>query len=466
MKKYLSLAYLVVFASLFSLTNIETAQALDFSSFSVKGFEGKGPLEFSSPEDLLITQDGRIIVADHRNNRLQILSSEGDYLDSIPGTPPKAASATISAEEQAKIQNYTELQNICRKPSGLALDKSGLLYVASFEADKIGIINLADNSLTGTLSRSGKAQGELNGPTDIAISPDGTKIAVAEFKGKRVQILAEDGKCLKELLYQEETKKGRFSAVAPRGVHWNNLGQLIVTYPTFNQIVCWEPMEGKLIWRYGTAKGRDKGQLDGPSFLTDGKEGNLLISDTGNHRIVEITGDGKFFEHHSRKGSAPGRLLSPRGLALASDESLIIADSGNNRIHFFQPGQATVMLREVKQYALKDDWESAMPRIEKILYLQPNNQQAVDLMVNGLYFFGNQAFNEKNYEKAEEFYRRVLRYKPEDPEIPQKLDAIFWAANQGLIATVFFGIIAVVVGLIIIWILKVFISRFFINSNS
>jgi len=124
------------------------------------------------------------------------------------------------------------------------------------------------------------------------------------------------------------------------------------------------------------------------------------------------------------------------------------------------------MLREVKQFALKDDWESAMPRIEKILYLQPNNQQAIDLMVNGLYFFGNQAFNEKNYEKAEEFYRRVLRYKPEDPEIPQKLDAIFWAANQGLIATVIFGIIAVVVGLIIIWILKIFISRLFINSNS
>jgi len=316
LNKYLGLIPLFFFTAFFSFATIGNVVALDFSSFTVKGFEGKGPLEFASPEDLLLTPDGRIVAADHRNNRIQILSAEGDYLTSIPGTPPKTASSSLSAEEQAKIQNFTELQNICRKPSGLALDKNGLLYVASFEADKIGIINIADGSLTGTISRSGKAQGELNGPTDIAISPDGTKIAVAEFKGKRVQILAEDGKCLKELLYQEETKKGRFSTVAPRGVHWNNLGQLIVTYPTFHQIVCWEPMEGKLIWRYGSAKGRDKGQLDSPSFITDGKDGNLLISDSGNHRIVEITSDGKFFEHHSRKGSAPGRLLSPRGLAL------------------------------------------------------------------------------------------------------------------------------------------------------
>jgi len=446
------------------LCNIPSV-ALDFSSFTVKGFEGKGPLEFSSPEDLLLDSNGRIIVADHRNNRIQVLTAEGNFLFSIPGNPPKTDAANANAEEQAQMQNFAELQKICRRPSGLALDKNGLLYVASFEADKIGIINLSTGNLTGTISRSGKAQGELNGPMGIAISPDGTKIAVAEFKGRRVQILSEDGKCLKELLYQEESKKGRFSTVAPRGVHWNRQGQLIVSYPTFHQVVCWEPMEGKLIWRYGSSKGRDKGQLDNPSFITDAKDGNLLIADTGNHRIVEITGDGKFFEHHGRRGSAPGRLLSPRGLALTDDESLVISDSGNNRVHFFQPGQATIMLREVKQLALKDDWESAMPRIERILYLQPNNQQAVDLMVNGLYFFGNQAFNERNYDKAEEYYRRVIRYRPDDSNIAQKLDAIFWAANQGLIATVIFGIIAIIVGLIIIWVLKVLISRFIFSKS-
>jgi len=106
-----------------------------------------------------------------------------------------------------------------------------------------------------------------------------------------------------------------------------------------------------------------------------------------------------------------------------------------------------------------------MPRIEQILYLAPNNPEAHELMVNALYFFGNRAFNERDYDKAEEFYRRILRYRPEDPNIPQKLDAIFWAANQSLIASIVFGIIATIAGLILIWILKILISRFFFTQS-
>lgn len=438
--------------------------ALDFSVFTVKGFEGKGPLEFSSPEDLVITQDGRIIVADHRNNRIQVLTAEGDFIAAIPGEFKKPDGKVASAAEEARMLNYAELQTICKRPSGLALDRQGKLYVSSFEADKIGIIDIKSGELTGTLGKSGRTQGELNGPMDIDISADG-RLAIAEFKGKRVQIWSDLGKCLKELIYQEPTKKGGFTAVAPRGVHWLADGNIVVAYPGFHQIVCWEPVEGKIVWRYGSTKGREKGMLDSPSFITNGKDGNLLIADSGNHRIVEITRDGMFFEHHSRRGSAPGRLLSPRGLVLNNDETLTISDQGNNRIHFFQPGQATLMLREIKQFALKDDWVNAMPRIERILYLQPNNPQALDLMINGLFFFGNQAFNDRDYDKAEEYFRRILRYRPDDPTIPQKLDAIFWAANQGLIATTIFGIIATIVGLILIWILKVLVSRFIFSKS-
>jgi tetratricopeptide (TPR) repeat protein len=147
------------------------------------------------------------------------------------------------------------------------------------------------------------------------------------------------------------------------------------------------------------------------------------------------------------------------------EETLVVSDQGNNRIHLFQPGQATIMLREVKQLALKDDWATAMPKIERILYLKPNEAQARELMVNALYYFGDKAFAEGDFLRAEEYFRRVLRYRPDDPNIPQKLDAIFWASNQGLIANVVFGIIAVIIALILIWILKTIISRFIFSRT-
>jgi tetratricopeptide (TPR) repeat protein len=460
----LRIKLLLLLLLLLCLPDLGAQTYLDFSVYNTKGFEGKGPLEFSSPEDIVITREGLIILADHRNNRLQILSSEGEFVGAIPNTAKIDESKLDAVALEARQQNLAELTRLFKKPVGLALDAQGRLYVTMMETDKIAIIDPRNGMLTGTLCKSGKGQGELYAPMDIDISHNG-HIAVAEWRNRRVQILNDQGKCLKELIYQEETKRGSMAAVAPRGVHWTSEGKLVVSYPLFNQVVCWNPADGQVLWRYGGSKGSDKGMLNNPSFITASLNNNLLIADTLNHRIVEITNDGKYFEHHGRRGSKPGALLSPRGIALSRDEILVISDQGNNRIHFFQPGQTTLMLREIKQLALKDEWESAMPRIEQILYLSPNNPEAHELMVNALYFFGNRAFNEGDYDRAEEYYRRILRYRPEDPNIPQKLDAIFWAANQSLIASIVFGIIATIAGLILIWVLKTLISRFIFTQS-
>jgi len=447
-----------------SLSSLNAQTSLDFSVFNTKGFEGKGPLEFASPEDLVITREGLIIVADNRNNRLQVLSKEGEFVGAIPNTAKIDESKFDAAALEARKKNLDELTRLFKKPVGLALGAQGHLYVTMMESDKIVIIDPRNGALTGTLCKSGKGQGELYAPMDIDISHDG-RIAVAEWRNRRVQILNDQGKCLKEIIYQEESRRGSLSSIAPRGVHWTSDGNLVVAYPLFNQVVCWNPTDGQVIWRYGGIKGSDKGMLNNPSFITAAPNNNLLIADTLNHRIVEITSNGKYFEHHGRRGSRPGTLLSPRGLCLNSDEVLVISDQGNNRIHFFQPGQTTLMLREVKQMALKDEWENAKPRIEHILYLSPNNPEARELMVNALYFLGNRAFNKSDYDEAEDYYRQILRFRPEDPNIPQKLDAIFWAANQSLIASIVFGIIATIAGLMFIWVLKILISRYILTQS-
>ena len=436
--------------------------ALDLAEFVVRGFEGKGPLEFNTPEDLILSRDGRIIVADQKNNRIQVLTNEGNFIRFIPQIR-QAPESSDAAIKKAAQENFDRLQDLMKKPTGLAFDKEQRLYVSCQDSDTILIIDFETGEMLGSLCKSGKGQGELRSPMDIDISHDG-RIAVAEWRNQRVQILDDQGKCLKEIIYNEEAKRG-YKAVSPRGVFWTVDGKLIVTYPLFNQVVCWNIELGQIEWRYGI-KGRDRGMLNNPSYVANAPEGRFLISDSMNHRIVEITRDGKFhFNYPIRKGSAPGRLISPRGLMVNRDETLVVADQGNNRIHLFQPGQATLMLREVKELALKDDWVSAMPKIERILYLKPNESQARELMVNALYYFGDRAFAEGDFLKSEEYFRRVLRYRPDDPNIPQKLDAIFWASNQGLIANVVFGIIAVIIALILIWILKVMITRLIFNRT-
>ena len=442
------------------ICQVYTAEAsLDFSNFVTVGFEGKAELEFNQPEDLVQAPDGNFLIADTGNNRIQVFDAQGKFLRIIP--PPKAKNdALAAAPTDNRPANIIKLETTgFRKPTGLAFDSEGNLYVTLMNQDLIAVIDYPSGQIKSTIGSSGKKEGQFWIPMDIDID-DQDRIAVAEFRNRRVQILDLDGNQINEIIYQEQTEKGGYRHLEPRGVFWTQDGDLIVTYPNYHQIVCWNIKEGTIRWRYGGKNsGNKKGMLNNPSFVAQGIDSHLMISDTKNHRIVEITRDGKYYETHSQKGSSKGRLNLPRGLVLTKDETMIVADSGNSRIQFFTAGPTTILLKEAKALANRDEWNSVMMNVEKILQLQPNNEQALDLKVNALYYFGDNAFKNGDYDKAEDYYRMVLRYRPDDGNIPQKLDKIFWEVNRPILI----GVVAIVVGLIalviLIWLLKLVFRR-------
>lgn len=67
------------------------------------GEPGTGPGQFHLPHAVRVTADGRVLVADRQNDRIQIFSLEGRYID-----------------------QWTDVQ----RPSGLFIDRSGFVYVA------------------------------------------------------------------------------------------------------------------------------------------------------------------------------------------------------------------------------------------------------------------------------------------------------------------------------------------------
>ncbi len=434
--------------------------SLDFSVFHTKGFEGKAEMEFNQPEDIVPAPDGNYIIADTNNNRLQVFTPEGNFVRLIP--PPKPKNDALIASPDNKTANTNKQQNTnFRKPVGLAFDSEGLLYVTLMNSDQILVVDYPTGQIKKTIGSSGKKLGQFWMPMDIDID-DQNRLAVAEFRNRRVQILDIEGNCIKDIIYQEQTEKGGFRNLEPRGVFWSQDGDLIVTYPNYHQIVCWNISDGSIRWRYGGGKdkpGREKGFLNNPSFIAQGPDSHLMISDTKNNRVVEITRDGKYYDSHSSKGSAPGKLNLPRGLYLTQDEALIVSDSGNSRIQFFTAGPTTLLLKEAKALARSEDWSAVMTNVERVLQLQPRNEQALDLKVNALYYFGDQSFKKGDYDKAEDYYRMVLSYKPDDVNIPQKLDAIFWEKNRPIIVGTV-SIVFIFIGIVILgWILKLVFLR-------
>lgn len=202
------------------------------------------------------------------------------------------SSATIT-EYNSSGTSVRSLGSIGISPTGLDVDSAGNVYVAmngnnqvwrykpttsSFMVDTnfgtIGCIGRT-NGATGT------ANGQFTAPYDVAISPDGNTISVADSGNNRIQ--------------QFDTN-------------------------------------GVFIGAFGSS-GTDLGEFDSPSGLTYDSTGNLCIADSGNDRIVFANSSGVF---GTSGASGTGLLQFDAPLNISVGErGIYVADSSNNRIQAF-----------------------------------------------------------------------------------------------------------------------------------
>ncbi len=74
------------------------------------GKKGTAPGEFDIPHCAVFDSSGRLVVCDRNNNRIQIFNQDGKYL--------------------AEMKQYS-------RPSGIAIDKNGTIYVADSESESV-----------------------------------------------------------------------------------------------------------------------------------------------------------------------------------------------------------------------------------------------------------------------------------------------------------------------------------------
>ena len=82
-------------------------------------------------------------------------------------------------------------------PGGIAISTTDRLYIADEGNDRI-VITTKDGSLQSTIGTSGSGEGQLDGPHDVVIGPDGL-LYVADAYNNRVQVLTLDGQFVKKL---------------------------------------------------------------------------------------------------------------------------------------------------------------------------------------------------------------------------------------------------------------------------
>jgi len=108
--------------------------------------------------------------------------------------------------------------------------------------------------------------------------------------------------------------------------------RLLVSDMSGNRIVEIDPLTSQVVWTYG--EGAQRG-LRGPRWGGRLSNGNTLIADTGNHRVLEVSAAGQPVWTHGESGRAgcTGHgLFKPHAAVRTPEGTTLIADAGNHRV--------------------------------------------------------------------------------------------------------------------------------------
>jgi len=245
-------------------------------------------------------------------------------------------------------------------PSGVAVDSSGILYVADTDNHRIrkipsdrGVTTLAGSTQgyeegTGTAAKFRSPSGvAVFGTGDarriyvadwgnhlirrITISPAGV-VTVSRFAGSATQAAGDDdGDGLTEAQF-----------AGPIGVAVDSDGNVYVADYGNHRIRKITP-EGVVITIAGSSKGYKEGtgtaaRFDTPQGVAVDSKGNVYVADSSNHRIRKITPErvvttiaGSSKGYKEGTGTA-AQFDNPMGMAVDSDGILYVVDNNNHRI--------------------------------------------------------------------------------------------------------------------------------------
>ncbi len=302
---------------------------------------------FHFPRDIAIDTFGNIIISDSFNHRIRSIG-----LDGVVRTIAGGDAAGSAGGDFVDGASATARFNF---PSGIAIDASGSIIVADRDNNRIRSISMEG---TVTTIAGGSAVGSVDGsstiarfssPNDVAIDASGN-IIVADTSNHRIRNISQSD--VVTTLAGSETgfvdgvsSTARFAS--PTGVAIDALGNIIVS-DSSNHRIRSISTAGIVSTVVGAPTGSIIGGfMDGasstarfntPFGIAVDSRGNIIIADSNNNRIRSIAPDTTVTTiAGSNMGFVDGtntvaKFSLPTGVVIDSRDGIIVADNLNHRI--------------------------------------------------------------------------------------------------------------------------------------
>jgi len=321
--------------------------------------------QLNSPSSVLrlhyAPRDGAFLIADSGNHRVLIVSADGSRIARFAGTN----------REGNQIDSGNPKNTELKEPSGVTELRNGRVLIADTGNNRVLVVSKDGDSVdlfAGATRGNSVVRGDSivqGDPKEIVLwRPSGVtelrdgRILITDSGNHRVLIVSADGSRIARFAgrgqeggYIDQGDLKETQLKRPSGVTELRDGRILIT-DTGNDRLLAISADGISVDPFGkTAASRDPSWwLAGPNTISGPKNaielgsGGILIADAHSHRLWEVTADGKGVErlvgvadgkagnHLDRCNPQQTQLSSPSSVAEWDNGRILVADTGNHRV--------------------------------------------------------------------------------------------------------------------------------------
>ena len=252
--------------------------------------------------------------------------------------PPKSPKRVVSAESKPAVmltkpqllfhlKDETNEDSEFDWPSGVTVTNDGeYIAVVDRDNDRIQVYNRKGKFECKFGSRGrGPCQFEL--PLDVAITNDDDPcIYVTDEYNHRVQKLTLYGKYISHFGDKGQMKQ-------PYGISLDRDGRVVVTDIGKHRVTIHDS-NGEMLHQFGS-RGDGDSQFNEPRYVTT-YEDKIVVSDHCNHCVKIFSSSGTHLRTFGSCGSGNGQFIGPTGVCIDKEGNIIVADCAD-RIQLFSP---------------------------------------------------------------------------------------------------------------------------------
>ncbi|KAI6661334.1 PEP-CTERM domain protein [Oopsacas minuta] len=262
-----------------------------------KSVDQKAPGELNCPKGIaVLNQTGDIYIADYCNHRVQVFSSNGDYLFM-----------------------FSEKMN---KPIGICISQNKV-FVTQLFGNCINMYEL-EGKLIKSVGSRGNGEAQFYLPHGLDVSDRNRNVYVCDFLNNRVQIFSQ------ELKFHSILGKDLFNH--PRDVKVTRDRVLVLDYsdPCMFVFNSDHILTNRLITRGGGK------QTNFPYCFDIDIDYNMIMSDYSNHCVYVFNQEGEQIHKFGKEGQGIGEFCRPWGIALnCTGHIIVVCHKKTNCLQFF-----------------------------------------------------------------------------------------------------------------------------------